>query len=100
MATLHNPTGHRLFCYRIERFLDADERVEITDEEAADLEHNTVFTVEGYGEPVEEEAVPADDGDDDAADEDPASATPVRETVKRGSKRVEVTKAPEPETRG
>lgn len=74
MPTLHNPTEYTLPCYRINRVLDADESVEITDEEAADLEDGAVFRVE--------------------------RGSPKRETVKRGGKRAEVTKAPERETRG
>ena len=74
MPILYNPADCRLPCPRLDRFIDAGERIKITDEEAADLEHNPVFRVER-----------------------PAAK---RETVKRGSKQAEVTRAPKRETRG
>ena len=74
MPFLFIPTGEKLDCHRLRRLIDAGERVEISDEEAADLEASPVFRVE--------------------------HAAPRRETVKRGGKRVEVTKAPAVETRG
>ena len=116
MPTLHNPAAHRLACYRIGRILDADERVEITDEEAADLVNGAVFVVEDYGDAPEADGEPAadadestnetaEDGDDDSdSDEESGDtepkATPKRTTARRGSKRAEVTEAPDVEKRG
>lgn len=74
MPFLFNPADCRLFCVRLQRLIDAGERVEITDAEAADLENTPVFRVE--------------------------RPAPKRETVKRGAKQVEVTGAPKRETRG
>jgi len=76
MPYLVNPSGVRLACYRLGRFLEAGERVEITEHDAVALSDSTVFVVER------------------------PSAAPKRETVRRGSKRVETTKAPKRETRG
>ena len=98
MPTLHNPAENSLFCQRLERILGIDERVEITDEEAADLVGGAVFVVEGYEAPeVEEpEGEDADEADEDAE----PSATPRRASAKRGAKQVEVTEAPNVEKRG
>lgn len=46
MPTLHNPAENSLFCHRLGRILGIDERVEITDEEAADLQGGPIFVVE------------------------------------------------------
>lgn len=73
MPTLHNPTDQDLDCPLISEVVPAGESVEITDEQAAQ-----VNTVSGVWR---------------------VSAPPVRETVKRGSKRAEVTSAPAMETR-
>ena len=81
MPTLHNPAEFRLFCSRLGRVLDADERVEITAQEAADLADGAVFIVESEPEPE-------------------PSAAPVRKRATRGSKRIEVTASPQVETRG
>lgn len=76
MPRLHNPTEYRLSYDRIGSLLAPGETVEITDEQADALEHNTVFVVERK-----------------------LSSKPERKTVKRGSKRAEVSKAPVRETR-
>jgi hypothetical protein len=74
MPTLRNPTEYRLSCPRLgDGFIDPGESVEITDEQADELQDGPVFIVE--------------------------RGAPKRETVKRGGKRAEVTKAPERETR-
>lgn len=78
MPSLHNPTSHNLFCVRLQRFLAADERVEISDDEADELEHGVIFVV-GREE---------------------KSSAPVRQTAKRGGKKAEVTEAPAVEKRG
>ena len=75
MPLLHNPTEWRLFCFPLQRFLEPDETVRISEEQARSLD-GTVFVVEA------------------------PSSTPKRETVRRGAKQVEVTRAPRPETRG
>ena len=85
MPTLHNPAGNSLFCARLERILGINERVEITDEEAADLVGTVIFIVEGYEAPEQAERPDAAAAD---ADEEKAESRKV-ETVKRGSKRVE-----------
>ncbi|GAC1535719.1 MAG: hypothetical protein NVS3B1_30040 [Marmoricola sp.] len=82
MANLHNPTDTKLFCHRLQRILEAGEKVEITDEEATDLKDGQVFVV---------------DADDSASESEDA---PKRETAKRGTKAAGVTSTPDMETRG
>lgn len=74
MPQLRNPTEYRLSCPLVgDGFIEPGEAVEITAEQADALQDGAVFIVD--------------------------RSAPKRETVKRGSKRAEVTKAPERETR-
>lgn len=73
---LRNPTRIRLFSSRLQRHLDGGEAVRITEDEARDLEGGAVFKVEKVEPPAE------------------------RETVRRGSKRAEVSRPPVREKRG
>lgn len=98
MPTLHNPAENSLFCHRLGRILGINERVEITDEEAADLAGGPIFVVEDYDAHESE-------GDESVADQaviedSEPSATPRRATGKRGAKEAEVTEAPNVEKRG
>lgn len=73
MPELTNPTDQDLYCDALAEIVPAGESVEVSDEQAARI--NTACGVWRV------------------------SAPPVRETVKRGGKRAEVTSAPAMETR-
>jgi hypothetical protein len=73
MATVTNPSNFELFCLALRRSIAAGDTVEVTDEEAARVSRG-VFVVN-------------------------ESTAPVRRTVSRGGRRVEVTGAPASETR-
>lgn len=72
MATVHNPTDYTLFCLALGRSLEGGETVPVT-AELARLVPTGVFVVEG--------------------------ANPIRKSITRGAKKVEVTGSPAAETR-
>ena len=74
MPTLHNPTDQDLWCVPLHQIVRAHASVELTDEQAAQI--NTVTGIWHV------------------------TAAATRATVKRGGKRVEITTAPAMEKRG
>lgn len=83
MPKLTNPTDTRLGC-RLGFTLDAGESVEITEEQARELE-GTVFVIDRGRRP---------------ASDDTSSATPRRAKSRRSAATAEVTDKPAMETRG